>query len=251
MPVVILAGSLDQSAHVRHHDEPVAAEANDIAGLEARQLAADGFDGESQIVGHVGTRERQLESRGFPLRPVAAGRLQAAPGEHVEKARHLLLGSLAAEEKHPVARRVKLVQRMLEKPLLQAGILAHEPLKCGIGEGADLDFGCCFRRIRIVLGIGPAQEIRCEKQANDLLAPVGQGLGELDGAGNHIRKEVDWLLVRYDGLSGGDLLAMRDLRQLADLGVIHGTTDGLVTNRAVLAALQDVRQSGWRRAMHV
>ena len=129
---------------------------------------------------------------------------------------------------------------MLEQALLQAGIFPHQPLEGGIGEGADLDVGRRFRRIRIVLGIGPAQKVRREEKADDLLAAIGQGLGQLDGARDHIGEEVDRFLVGDYGLAGGHLLAVRNLRQLLDLHLVHGAADGLMPDRAVVTTLHHV-----------
>ena len=249
--MAVLSGSLRKTVEVRHHDEAVGAQPHDVGGLEAGQLAAHRLDGEAQVVRHVGAGQRQFEGCSARRVLVHAAGQQAAPRQHVEEACNLFLRRLAAEEEHPVARRVELVERVLEQALLQPGIFRHQPFEGRIGEGADLDVGRCFGRVRIVLGIGAAEEVRGEQQADDLLASVRQGLGQLDGARDHVGEEVDGLLVGDDGLSRRHLLAVRDLRKLLDLHFVHGAAHCLVTHEAVVAALQDIRNDVGRGPMHL
>jgi hypothetical protein len=67
-----------------------------------------------------------------------------------------LFRRLAAEQEHPVARRVEFIERVLEQALLQSRIFADKALEGGIGEGADLDIGRGFRGIGIALAVGAA-----------------------------------------------------------------------------------------------
>src|SRR6476661_898990 len=72
---------------------------DDLLLREFREYTADGFERQAEVVADVLPRERQIDPRrgGADARPAVA--------EAVEKARHLLVRRLAAQEDHVVLRR--------------------------------------------------------------------------------------------------------------------------------------------------
>ena len=134
--------------------------------------------------------------------------------------------------------RIEFIERTFEKAMLEFGIVARQPLEGILGKDADFEIARGFGEIGIAAAKGAAQEIGRKQQSDDLLAPVGGGLGQLDRAGNDIGKERGWLLIRHDDLAGRYFAAMCDGAELGKLVVIHRTADGAVPYRALSAALQ-------------
>src|SRR5690606_832045 len=74
-----------QAGQVRNNDVMLADDLNDVRASELRELAADGFDRQAQIIGDVHARERQVEGGRLAL---LARRVQV-PGDHYQKAREI------------------------------------------------------------------------------------------------------------------------------------------------------------------
>jgi len=85
--------------------------------LQPGQDTADRFDGQAQMIGDIGARHRQLDLQGM---------LRLALGQGGEKARHPLLGGLAAEHHHLVMGRGKTAAGKRQQLPGEARIALHQ-----------------------------------------------------------------------------------------------------------------------------
>ncbi len=117
-----------------------------------------------------------------------------------------------------------------EQAVLEAWIAAGQSLELRARESTQPDVG---RRLGVVgaeLAEGPTQEIRGKLQADDLLAAVGQALGQLDDPGYDVG-EIGWrLAVAMDAFTGRDIPETRDRVQQPEL---------LARQRAAQSAMAD------------
>ena len=136
-----------------------------------------------------------VRDRGRSNRAVFAGSRFAARRPHAsqdeqDESGDLLLRALAAEQEHPLARGIDFVERALQEELLQLRPFVHEALELPPAEAAQLDGRGRLRGIAAARPERPTEEVRREQQLDDLLAAVGEGLGQLDHAGEDVGEPV-------------------------------------------------------------
>src|SRR5262249_52532825 len=103
---------------IAHPDAPRIDALDNPEALQLFQLAADGFQPQAQIVSHVRACKWHAQlTAGIP-RTIGTG-WGCAPQDGEQQCCHSLSCSLAAEQKHPIARPIDGIERALEKNLLE------------------------------------------------------------------------------------------------------------------------------------
>ena len=151
--------------------------------FQRAHLAADGFQRQAQIIGHLLARQRQIKGH----MPRGRAQLQAGipPRDDRQQRGDLFARRLAAQQQHPFPRRVQLVQRHLQQALRDMRGLDHQLFKGLLAETTHHQIG---RRRHVIGGRLPprtAHEIGGQQQAHHLAAAVLHGLGQGRNAGHH------------------------------------------------------------------
>ena len=165
------AGCLGQRLDIPHRDTPRIEPLDRSNHFQLFQLAADGFQAETEIVGHFGARERHDKLAAWPLLAIGTWSRRALQ-DRKQQRRHFLLRSLAAEQEHPIASGVDRIQRALEKDLLQVRLFLHEPFKVGAPVATELNFRRGLGCVREFRSVRSTKKIAGKQQGHDLLTAI-------------------------------------------------------------------------------
>ncbi len=161
-------------------------------------------------------------------------------GHQKEQARDLLLRRLAAEDEHPLARDVELIQRLLHDDVLELAALAHGRLEGGARKAAELDVGRRFGQEGTRLAARAAYELAGELQADDLASTVGGCLEKLDDAREDHSDPARLVLAIEDQIAGGRAAAVHETRKRR---VRDGAAQRPLPDGASLAGVPQTRRN--------
>src|SRR5581483_9702942 len=131
-----------------------------------------------------------------------------------------------------------------------ARLLVHQLLELVAVVAAQLDLGRRLRRIGAGRAERPAQEVGGEQQTDDLLAPVGQGLRQLDHAAQDLGAPGLGWVDAGDQPSGRVAFAVGEAPQSRQLLHRQGAAEGSRPDGAIAAGVSsghgwDLSQSHW------
>src|SRR5262249_50981074 len=107
-----------------------------------------------------------------------------------QKRCHLLSCGLAAEQKHPITRRVDGIERAFQKNLLEIGLLLQKAFKIHSSIAAQLHVHGSFGSIRKFCSVQATEKIPWKQQGDDLLTSIRQSLGKLYNARQYRRTPI-------------------------------------------------------------
>jgi len=88
----VIACHQPQRRPIRHHDIPMAANVNNLSLAQPRDVAADGFVGQPQTIGDIGSGQGQRELRKVKAVTACAGKTRRAQRRRQEETRNPFLG---------------------------------------------------------------------------------------------------------------------------------------------------------------
>ncbi len=137
---------------------------DDSVTPEARQNAAHGLDRQSEVIGDVTARHRQIEHTRciLPFRDLQ------------EKARDALGSGHPPEHQHARMCVSKLAERSVVQATYQQGVLVDQPIGGALGISRDGDIPDGFRRSDPDAGSREAEAVAGETEFGDMTAAIGQ-----------------------------------------------------------------------------
>ena len=175
-----------------------------VVGAEAGEDAADGFDGEAEIVGDFAAGHWQMD---FGLAVVAR---VAGIGAGEQEAGDAFARGFAAEQQHLFLGGDEFVAGGLQQLGFEGWEIVHQGVEFGAGKAAEADRFDRLGGEGVGFGDGEAEKMARAGEAGDLQPTVRQELVELGGAGGDVEEIgrvvafLDENLAFFDGAMDGD-----------------------------------------------
>ena len=197
--VNIVARFRSEQVEVGHNDLAFSFEPDDLIALESRNLAADRFKCEPEVVCHCFTRKRQLNDD-FTRDRHHANRAFTSRN-NCQQTGNLFTGGLASQNKHPLARSVEFVQCHIKQSFGQIMRGQHHLFERLSPETTKRNFAHCCDIIGRRGSSRAAYKIRRQKQTDHLGAPVFKRLANCRNALNYRRDKVHFVSGKGNGLT--------------------------------------------------
>lgn len=177
-----LTDALAKRFEIQNVDVAVRGNLNHSSSPQPRELARNCSNRQAEKVANFGARKRKIESRDA----IASCKRIDLPNHHHKKAGYLFVCRLASKRQHPLATLIDLAKGLVQQFCFEGRIFfEHLPQRVP-GYAADLNIRTGFDPNKALLLMKSSDEIGRELKSDDLLATIGQSLGQLEHAAHDI-----------------------------------------------------------------